>query len=707
MTLVSAPAGFGKTTLLAEWLDPSGRRRPPGGLAVARRRRPRSGDLSGVRRGGAAAVPPGPAPAALDLLASSPAADRAGPDGAAERPRVDAGRGVAGARRLPPRRRPARSATAMRFLLEHLPAARARGDRHPRRPGLPAVPAAGARRAGRDPCRRTCASSPSEAAAYLDGQRPGPRRPRTSPPWRRGPRGGSPRCSSPRSRCGGARTSSGFIAAVRRATTGTSSTTSSRRCWRTSRTTVRDFLLRTVGPRPAHRRRSATPSPGRRRRRATCSPPWSGRTCSSSPLDDRRGVVPLPPPVRRRAAGAPAQRAAGRSAGPAPPRQRLVRAARLSAGRDRARAGREGLRPRGPPHGSSPRRRSDGTGRTRSLLGWLRRCPRARSGEQPGAQRLRTGTCRMLAGDLDGAEERLDDAEGVAAVGAGRGSGAPWAEADELRTLPATIAIYRASLAQAHGRRRRARRSTPGTALRPRRPATTIWRAAARPGSWVSPPGRGATSPSPWRRSPQAVASLHAAGNLVDELSSTVVLADMWVAAGRPGQARRLYEDALRGRRAARKRGWHARPPICTWDRASSTLEAGDRDARGPSPGGRVRCPRTPRHAGEPLPVVRRAGGAGARGGRPQDAIGFLDRGGASCIARASSPTCGPSRAMRARIRIAQGDLQAAADWARERGVSPPTPVEYLREFEHLTLARLLLASGAPERCPRRCWSAC
>jgi LuxR family maltose regulon positive regulatory protein len=60
-------------------------------------------------------------------------------------------------------------------------------------------------------------------------------------------------------------------------------------------------------------------------------------------------------------------------------------------------------------------------------------------------------------------------------------------------------------------------------------------------------------------------------------------------------------------------------------------------------------------------------------------------------------PNVRPVAALKARLWVAQGRLGEALDWARERGVSARDDLSYVREFEHITLARLLLA-----RCTRR-----
>jgi LuxR family maltose regulon positive regulatory protein len=55
-------------------------------------------------------------------------------------------------------------------------------------------------------------------------------------------------------------------------------------------------------------------------------------------------------------------------------------------------------------------------------------------------------------------------------------------------------------------------------------------------------------------------------------------------------------------------------------------------------------------------------------------------------------PDVRPVPALRARVWIAQGRLGEALGWAREQGLSVDDDLSYLREFEHITLARLLLA---------------
>jgi LuxR family maltose regulon positive regulatory protein len=56
------------------------------------------------------------------------------------------------------------------------------------------------------------------------------------------------------------------------------------------------------------------------------------------------------------------------------------------------------------------------------------------------------------------------------------------------------------------------------------------------------------------------------------------------------------------------------------------------------------------------------------------------------------SPDVAPVPAVRARLRLRRGELRAADAWARERQLSADDETSYLREYEHLTLARLLLA---------------
>jgi LuxR family maltose regulon positive regulatory protein len=56
---------------------------------------------------------------------------------------------------------------------------------------------------------------------------------------------------------------------------------------------------------------------------------------------------------------------------------------------------------------------------------------------------------------------------------------------------------------------------------------------------------------------------------------------------------------------------------------------------------------------------------------------------------------------VRARVWIAQGRLGEALGWAREQGLSVDDDLSYLREFEHITLARLLLARYQDERAQR------
>ena len=320
------------------------------------------------------------------------------------------------------------------------------------------------------------------------------------------------------------------------------------------------------------------------------------------------------------------------------------------------------------------------------LLGWLKALPDETVRRSP-VLSVFFGYMLMVSGDLDAFEPRLDDAErALAAVP--DASAPPWAKTDELRTLPATIAVYRASLAQARG-------DVAGTAEHARRaldlagPADHLARGGAAGFLGLVSWAQGDVL-SALETFTQAVASLHAAGNLVDELGSTVVLADMWLAAGRPSTARRLYLRALQVSEAHGEPVLRATPDLHVGlgelDYEVGDLEAAKRHLERAAALGEGAAMTEGRYRW----FVAMGRIADAEGD-PQEAITLLDQ--AERLYRPGFfPDLRPIAAMKARVWITHGNLSQATDWARERGVSTTDDAGYLSEFDHLTLVRLLIA---------------
>jgi LuxR family maltose regulon positive regulatory protein len=65
---------------------------------------------------------------------------------------------------------------------------------------------------------------------------------------------------------------------------------------------------------------------------------------------------------------------------------------------------------------------------------------------------------------------------------------------------------------------------------------------------------------------------------------------------------------------------------------------------------------------------------------------------------RSPDPDVRPVAAVKARVWVGLGRLAEAVDWARERGVSVDDELSYLREFEHITLVRVLMARNRRDR---------
>jgi LuxR family maltose regulon positive regulatory protein len=310
----------------------------------------------------------------------------------------------------------------------------------------------------------------------------------------------------------------------------------------------------------------------------------------------------------------------------------------------------------------------------------------------------------LSVGELEGVESRLRDAErwldvttGIDARSVARSAEMVVADEEEYRRLPAMIELYRAALALARG-------DVPGTVRHARRALGValaedhLCRAGASGmlglAFWTS--GDLEAGHSAYA---ECMTGLRRAGHIADTFGCAIALADIRLVQGRLGEAMRTYEQTLQ--RVPEQGGPVLRGTADMYvgmsgvHRERNDLHAATQQL--------LRSQELGEHTGLPQNRYRwRVAMA-----RIRQAEGDLD-GALDLLNEAERvylgdffPNVRPVPALRARIWIAQGSLGEALGWAREQGLSVDDDLSYLREFEHITLARVLMARYQDERAQR------
>jgi LuxR family transcriptional regulator, maltose regulon positive regulatory protein len=329
-----------------------------------------------------------------------------------------------------------------------------------------------------------------------------------------------------------------------------------------------------------------------------------------------------------------------------------------------------------------------------TLLGWLKALPDEVIHVRP---MLSVGYAWALlaSGELEAADARLRDAERWLdrMTDSSERALAPSAEMvvvdeEEFRRFPASIALYRAAHAQALG-------DVSGTVKYARRVLDLLpedddlGRGAATAllglASWAN-----GDLAAAYRAFADGMANVQRAGNIADAISGAIALADIRIGQGRLREAMRIYERALQ---LAAEQGEPI--PRGTADlyvdmselyREQNELQVATQHL--------LKSQELGEHNGVPQHHSRRY----VAMARLREAQGDLD-GALGLLHEAERlyirdffPNVRPIAALVTRVWVAQGRLDEALGWAREQGLSVADDLGYLREVEHITLARVLLA---------------
>jgi len=294
---------------------------------------------------------------------------------------------------------------------------------------------------------------------------------------------------------------------------------------------------------------------------------------------------------------------------------------------------------------------------------------------------------RMLTGDVAGVQALLAEVDRWFAPGA-RLTDAVVFNAEDLPRLPTQAAVYRAALALVAGDLAETERQAE-RALAAAVPGDHLQRGAAAAlvglARWTAGDLDEAT-----RRYTESIAELTAADHVSDVLGCSIALADMRLVQGRLDDARHVLESGLVLARAHDVVRGTADMHVGLCE---VHLERGDLDAAAEHLAAATAlgdAAGLPQH-----PYRRRVAAAGrCRGeGDLAGALRLLTEA-APLYDTDMSPPVRPVTAMAARARLSAGDLAGARRWVEAAGVRPDDEPRYLHEYEHVTLARVLLADG-------------
>ena len=334
------------------------------------------------------------------------------------------------------------------------------------------------------------------------------------------------------------------------------------------------------------------------------------------------------------------------------------------------------------------------------LLGWLELLPDDVVQFRPVLSVYFAGAL-LVSGELEGVEGRLRNAERWLEPMTGDREEPPVPSAgmvvtdeEEYRRLPGTIELYRAGLALA-------RSDLPGAVRHAQRALELapdddhLCRASAAGLLGLVYWGSGDLEAG-HRAYSACVTGLRRAGFVADILGCSIALADIRSTQGRLGEALRTYEQALQ---LGPEQGGSVLRGTADMFVGMSEI-ARERDDLRAATHLLRRSQELGEHTGLPQNRYRWRVAMARLREAEGDLPGALDLLNEAERLYVSDffPNVRPVPALKARAWIAQGRLGEALGWAREQGLSVDDDLSYLREFEHITLARLLLARHEGER---------